>query len=112
MPAPSPSDVHVLTVAVVMMLVFHAVHTGILTLPSPICTDWIETVASFIKDNRVPLYEKINTITAQVAAIVEEMEQRNIIPWLNPLHLPWKFSDLEGIIFATELSQLIEANLM
>ncbi|KAJ7282414.1 hypothetical protein C8J57DRAFT_1295352 [Mycena rebaudengoi] len=112
MSAPSPTDVHVLTVAVVMMVVFHAVHTGILTLPSPTITDWLETVASFIEDNRVPLYKKVNTITAQVAAIVGAMKHRNIITQLNPLHLPWKFSDLEGTIFATELSQLIEANLM
>ncbi|KAJ7217463.1 hypothetical protein C8J57DRAFT_1395739 [Mycena rebaudengoi] len=110
MPAPSPSDVHVLTVAVVMMVVFHAVHTGILTLPSPTRTDWMETVASFIKDNRMPLYEKVNTITPQVAAIVGEMKHRNII--LNRLHLLWRFSDKEATIFATELSQLIEANLM
>ncbi|KAJ7253195.1 hypothetical protein C8J57DRAFT_1349098 [Mycena rebaudengoi] len=112
MPTPSPSDVHVLTVAVVMMVVFHAVHTGILTLPRPARTNWIETVASFIKDNKVPLYEKVNTITAQVAAIVGEMKHRNIIPRLNPLHLPWKFSDKKATIFATELSQSIEANLM
>ncbi|KAJ7282255.1 hypothetical protein C8J57DRAFT_1710478 [Mycena rebaudengoi] len=112
MPAASPTDVHVLTVAVVMMVVFHAVHTGILTLPSPTPADWIETVASFIEDNKVLLHEKVNTITAQVAAIVGQMKHRNIIPRLNPQHLPWKFSELEGTTFATELFQFIEANLM
>ncbi|KAJ7250567.1 hypothetical protein C8J57DRAFT_1520979 [Mycena rebaudengoi] len=112
MPAPSPSDVHILTVAVVMMVVFHAVHTGILTLPSPTPINWIETVASFIEDNKAPLHEKVNTINAQVAAIVGEMKHKNIVPRLNLRHLPWKFSDKEATIFATELSQSIEANLM
>jgi hypothetical protein len=96
----------------VMMVVFHAVHTGVLTLPSPTDTDWIETVASFIEDNKLPLYEKVKSITAQVAAIVGKMKHRDIIPPLNLRHLPWQFSDKEGTIFATELSQSIEANLM
>jgi hypothetical protein len=95
-----------------MMVVFHAVHKDILTLPSPTATDWIETVASFIEDNKVPLNEKVNTITAPVVAIVGQMKHRDIIPWLNLRHLPWKFSEQEGTIFATALSQLIEANLM
>ena len=69
-------------------------------------------MASFIEDKKVPLQEKANTITAQVAAIVGAMKHRNIIPSLNFLHRPWKFSDKEAITFATELSQAIQANLM
>jgi hypothetical protein len=91
-----------------MMVAIHAVHTGVLTLPSPTATDWTQIVASFIQANKVPPHEKVNTITVQVAAIVGKMKHRNI----NPCHLPWKFSDMEGTIFATELSQSIEANLM
>jgi hypothetical protein len=95
-----------------MMVVLHAVHTGVLTLQSPTITDWTETVVSFIEDNKLPLQEKVNTITAQVAAIVRQMKHRDIIPQLNPQYLPWKFSDIEATIFATELFQSIEANLM
>jgi hypothetical protein len=96
----------------VMMVVFHAVQPGVLTLVSSTAKDWIQTVASFIEDNKVPLHEKANTITAQVAVIVEEMKHRNIIAWLNLRHLPWEFPDMEATIFATELSQSIVANLM
>ncbi|KAJ7842271.1 hypothetical protein B0H14DRAFT_2781477 [Mycena olivaceomarginata] len=105
-----PTDVPVLAVAVLMMVVFHAVQPDVLT--SPTAKNWIQTVASFIEDNKVPLHEKANTITAQVAAIVGEMKHRNIIPQLNPRHLPWEFPDKEATIFATELSQSIVANLM
>ncbi|KAJ7690431.1 hypothetical protein B0H14DRAFT_2651347 [Mycena olivaceomarginata] len=66
----------------------------------------------FHEDNKVPLHKKANTITAQVAAIVEEMKHRNIVPRLNLRHLPWKFPDREATILATELSQSIMANLM
>jgi hypothetical protein len=95
----------------VMMVVFHAVQPAVLTLASS-PKDWIQTVASFIEDNKVPLHEKANTITAQVAAIVGEMKHRNIIPRLNLRHLPWKFPDREATILANELSQCIVANLM
>ncbi|KAJ6530096.1 hypothetical protein B0H19DRAFT_1273766 [Mycena capillaripes] len=112
MPAQSLTDVHIMTVAVVMMVVLHAVRTGILTTVYPNIPDWLQAIASFIEDNQVCLQEKANTITAQVAVIVGEMKHRNIIPPLNLLHLPWKFSEMEAKIFATELSQSIEANLM
>ncbi|KAJ7689091.1 hypothetical protein B0H14DRAFT_3051396 [Mycena olivaceomarginata] len=112
MPGPKPTDVPVLAVAVLMMVVFHAVQPSVLTLASPTAKDWIQTVASFIEDNKVPLHEKANTIIAQVAAIVGEMKHRNIIPQLNLLHLPWYFPDKKATIFATELSQSIVANLM
>lgn len=95
-----------------MMVVFHKVHTGVLTLSSPTTMDWMGTLGSFIEDNTFPLHKKINTITAQVAAIVAQMKHRNIIPQLSIRHLPWSFSDQEGTIFATKLSQSIEANLM
>jgi hypothetical protein len=95
-----------------MMTVFHAVHTNVLTLVSPTAKDWMQTMASFVEDNKVPLHENINTITAQVVAIVGEMKHRNIIPRVSLQHLPWKFSDEEATIFATELSQSVEANLM
>ncbi|KAJ7709406.1 hypothetical protein B0H16DRAFT_648483 [Mycena metata] len=97
---------------IVMMTVFHAVHTSVLTLASPTTTDWILTMASFVKDNKEPLHEKVNAITAPMAAIVGEMKHRNIIPRLNLPHLPWKFSDKEATFFATKLSESIEANLM
>jgi hypothetical protein len=96
----------------VMMVVFHAVQPAVLTLASSTPKYWIQTVASFIEDNKVPLQEKANTITVQVAAVVGAMKHRNIIPQLNPQHLPWEFSDEEAIILATELSQFIVANLM
>ncbi|KAJ7721226.1 hypothetical protein B0H14DRAFT_587251 [Mycena olivaceomarginata] len=101
-----------LAVAVLMMVVFHAVQPAVLTLVSSTAKDWIQTVASFIDDNKVPLHKKANTITAQVAAIVGDMKHRNIIPRLNLQHLPWKFPDREAAILATELSQSIVANLM
>ncbi|KAJ7721916.1 hypothetical protein B0H14DRAFT_3006869, partial [Mycena olivaceomarginata] len=107
-----PTDVSVLADAVLMMVVFHAVQPGVLTLVSPTAKDWIQTVASFIEDNKVPLNEKANTITTQVEALIGAMKHRNIIPQLNPRHLPWKFSDDEATIFATELSQFIVANPM
>jgi hypothetical protein len=72
----------------------------------------MQTVASFIEDNKVPLHEKANTIATQVAAIVEEMKHRNIIPELDLRDLPWEFPDKEATIFATELSQSILANLI
>jgi hypothetical protein len=96
----------------VMLVVFHAVQPGVLTLVSPTAKDWIQAVASFIEDNKVPLHEKANTITAQVAAIVGEMKHRNIIPRSILQHLPWEFPDKEATIFATELSQSVEANLI
>ncbi|KAJ7708486.1 hypothetical protein B0H14DRAFT_2646621 [Mycena olivaceomarginata] len=99
-----PTDVPVLAVAVFQ--------PGVLTLASSTAKDWILTVASFLEDNKVLLHEKANTITAQVAAIVGKMKHRNIIPRLNLRHLPWKFSDREATILATELSQSIVANLM
>ncbi|KAJ6572315.1 hypothetical protein B0H19DRAFT_1256206 [Mycena capillaripes] len=111
MPVPGPT-VHGLTVAVVMMVVFHAVHTSVLTLVSPTTMDWMQAVASFIEDNKVPLHEKANTILAHVAATVGEMKHRSIIPQLNPQHLPWEFSDMDATTFATELSQSIKGNLM
>ncbi|KAJ7801252.1 hypothetical protein B0H14DRAFT_2896581 [Mycena olivaceomarginata] len=115
MPAPvftNPTNVPVMAVAVLMMVVFHAVQPGVLALASPSPKDWRQTVASFIEHNKVPLQEKANTITTQVAAVVGAMKHRNIIPQLNPQHLPWEFSDEEATIFATELSQFIVANLM
>ncbi|KAJ7856112.1 hypothetical protein B0H14DRAFT_2753488 [Mycena olivaceomarginata] len=112
MPTPKPTEVPVMAVAVLMMVVFHAVQPAVLTLVSSTAKDWIQTVASFIEDNKVPLQEKANTITAQVAAVVGAMKHRNIIPQLNPQHLPWEFSDEEATVFATELSQFIVANLM
>ncbi|KAJ6569253.1 hypothetical protein B0H19DRAFT_1256901 [Mycena capillaripes] len=112
MPGQSPTDVHILTVAVVMIVVFHAVHASILTLVSPTIKDWTQSMATFIEDNKVPLHEKVNTITTQVAAIVGEMKYRKIIPRLNLRHLLWKFSDMEATIFATELSQSVKGNLM
>ncbi|KAJ7820360.1 hypothetical protein B0H14DRAFT_2834126 [Mycena olivaceomarginata] len=112
MPAPKPTEVPVMAVAVLMMVVFHAVQPAVLTLVSSTAKDWIQTVASFIEDNKVSLQEKANTITAQVAAVVGVMKHRNIIPQLNPQHLPWEFSGEEATIFATELSQCIVANLM
>ncbi|KAJ7784043.1 hypothetical protein B0H14DRAFT_2959301 [Mycena olivaceomarginata] len=112
MAASKPTDVPVLAVAVLMMVVFHAVQPSVLTLVSPTAKDWIQTVVSFVEDNKVPLHEKANTITAQVAAIVGQMKHRNIIPRLNLQHLPWEFPDKEATIFATELSQSIATNLM
>ncbi|KAJ7902632.1 hypothetical protein B0H14DRAFT_2666885 [Mycena olivaceomarginata] len=112
MPAPKPTDVPVLAITVLMMVIFHAVQPGVLTLASPTAKNWIPVVASFIEYNKVPLHKKANTITAQVAVIVGEMKHRNIIPQLNLLHLPWKFRDREATILATELSQSIVANLM
>ncbi|KAJ7318709.1 hypothetical protein DFH08DRAFT_891774 [Mycena albidolilacea] len=112
MPAPKPTDVPVLAVAVFVIVVFHAVQPDVLTLVSPTAKDWMQTVASFIEDNKVPLHKKANTITAQVAATIGEMKHRNIIPRLNLQHLPWEFPDKEARIFATELSQSIVANLM
>lgn len=106
-----PWIVHSL-LSTVMMVVFHTVQPGVLTLVSPTINNWLQTVVSFIEDNKVPLHEKANTITAQAAAIIGEMKHRNIIPQLNLLHLPWKFTDMEATIFATELSQCIAANLM
>ncbi|KAJ6447813.1 hypothetical protein C8R45DRAFT_1047213 [Mycena sanguinolenta] len=111
-PDPKPTDLHVLAVAVLLMVVFHAVHTSILTVVSHTTADWIQTVASFIEDNKVPLHEKANNITAQVSAIIGEMKHRNIIPSLNLLHRPWKLSDKQAETFATELSEAIQANLM
>jgi hypothetical protein len=95
-----------------MMVVFHAVQPDVLTLVSPTVKDWIQTVASFIEDNKVPLHEKANTITAQVAAIVGEMRRRSIIPRLDFRRPPWEFADEEATIFATALSQCIAVNLM
>ncbi|KAJ7318719.1 hypothetical protein DFH08DRAFT_819618 [Mycena albidolilacea] len=108
----NPTDVSVLAVTILMMVVFHAVQPDVLTLVAPTVKDWIQTVASFIEDNKVPLCRKADIITAQVAAIVEEMKHRNIIPQLNLQHLTWDFPDEEATIFATELSQSIMANLM
>ncbi|KAJ6454330.1 hypothetical protein C8R45DRAFT_1037826 [Mycena sanguinolenta] len=112
MPDPTPTDLHVLAIAVLLIIVFHAVHRSVLTSVSHTTADWIQTVASFIEDNKVPLHEKANNITAQIAAIVGEMKHRNIIPSLNLHYLPWKLSDKEATTFATELSQAIQANLM
>ncbi|KAJ7755402.1 hypothetical protein B0H14DRAFT_415334 [Mycena olivaceomarginata] len=112
MPAPKPTDVYVLAVAVLMMVVFYAVQPDVLTLVSPTVNNWIQTVTSFIEDNKVPLHEKANTITAQVAAIVGEMRRRSIVPQLDFRHPPWGFADEEATIFATELSQCIAVNLM
>jgi hypothetical protein len=95
-----------------MIVVFHAVQPAVLTLASSTAKDWLQTVASFMEDNKVPMHEKANTIAAQVEALIGAMKHRNIIPQLNPRHLPWKFSDKEATIFATELSQFIVANLM
>ncbi|KAJ7264104.1 hypothetical protein B0H12DRAFT_1102861 [Mycena haematopus] len=102
------TDVHTLTVAVVMMVVLHAVHAGVLTSVDTSPTNWAQTVASFIEDNQVPLQEKVNTVSAQVAVIVVEMQHRR----LNLLHRPWNFSDRESLKFATDLSKLIKTNLM
>ncbi|KAJ6453987.1 hypothetical protein C8R45DRAFT_1038627 [Mycena sanguinolenta] len=109
---PKPTDLHVLAVAVLLIIVFHAVHTSVLNGLAPDTADWMQTVASFIEDNKVPLHEKANNITAQVAAIVGEMKHSNIIPPLNLLHRPWKLSDKQAETFATELSQAIQTNLM
>jgi precorrin isomerase len=93
----------------VFIVVLHAVHTGVLTLPTITTADWIGPLTSFIEDNKILLHEKVNIITAQVTAIVGKMQHRNIIQRL--VHLPWKFSAMEATIFATELSQSIEPNL-
>ncbi|KAF7360921.1 hypothetical protein MSAN_01122000 [Mycena sanguinolenta] len=104
-----PTDVHVLSVTVLTMVVFHAVHTSVLTSASHTTQKWIPAVTSFIEDNKLPLQEKANTIAPQVAAIVGRMKKRSLIPLLN---LSWDFSEKEATTFATELSQCIEANLM
>ncbi|KAF7360934.1 hypothetical protein MSAN_01123400 [Mycena sanguinolenta] len=109
---PQPTDIDVLAVAVLIMVVFHAVHTRVLTLVTHTTTDWIQTMVSFLEDNKVPLQEKANTIAAQVAAIVQEMKHQNVIPSLNLRHLPWNFSDKEATTFATQLYKCIAANLM
>ncbi|KAF7360924.1 hypothetical protein MSAN_01122300 [Mycena sanguinolenta] len=112
MPDLQPTDIHVLAVAILIMVVFHSVQASVLTLVSHITADWIQTVTSFIVNNKVPLQEKAITITAQVAAIIGEMKHRNIIPLQNLQHLPWEFLDEDATTFATELSQCIKANLM
>ncbi|KAJ6454318.1 hypothetical protein C8R45DRAFT_1037782 [Mycena sanguinolenta] len=112
MPDSNPTDLHVLAVAVLLMVVFHAVHTSVLTVVSHTTADWIQTVASFIEDNKASLHEKANNITAQIAAIVGEMKHRTIILPLDRPHLPWYFLDEQATAFATELSQAIQANLM
>jgi hypothetical protein len=94
----------------VSIVVLHAVHTGVLTLPTATTADWTGPLASFIEDNKILMHEKVNIITAQVTAIVGKIEHRNIIPQL--VHLPWKFSPMEATIFVTELSQSIKTNLM
>ncbi|KAF7360912.1 hypothetical protein MSAN_01121100 [Mycena sanguinolenta] len=112
MPDPKPTDVHVLAIVVLIQVVFHAVHARVLALASHTTTDWIQTVASFIKDNKVSLQEKAETIAAQVAAIIQEMTHRDVIPSWNPQHDPWRFSEENVTTLATELSQCVKANLM
>ncbi|KAJ7118162.1 hypothetical protein C8R44DRAFT_738111 [Mycena epipterygia] len=104
----SLNDTEVLTLAVLVLAVMHAVQTKVITTPS----NWITPIQSFLEHHAGPVQEKILLIHSQIAVIVEEIEKsRNMLSRLKHASA-WSFSLQEAEVFAKQLAQCVEENLL
>ncbi|KAJ7765641.1 hypothetical protein B0H16DRAFT_1523818 [Mycena metata] len=110
---PSLTDVEVLTLAVLVMVLIHAVHAEILLSVYTTPADWILAIDAFLEHHKDHLQEKADTIGSQVAPIVAEIENRSIIPEPKTIGPnTWHFSSQEAYVFAERLTECVKANLM
>ncbi|KAJ7118190.1 hypothetical protein C8R44DRAFT_923383 [Mycena epipterygia] len=102
----SLNDTEVLTLAVLVLAVMHAVQTEVTTTSS----HWIPAIKSFLEHHAGPVQEKFLLIHSQIAVIVEEIEKsRKILT--QPKHAgAWRFSLQQAEVFAKRLAQCVEEN--
>jgi len=95
----------------VVMILTLAIHIKVLSKPHPNVPDWISAICHFLIDHHEIVQDKVCIIHANVANIVREIEDKNIITkWVTINR--WKFSDEEAEIFASKLIQCVQSNLM
>ncbi|KAJ7118168.1 hypothetical protein C8R44DRAFT_790354, partial [Mycena epipterygia] len=105
---PSLNDTELLTLAVLVLAVMHAVQTEVTTTSS----HWIPAIKSFLEHHAGPVQEKLLSIHSQIAVIVEEIEKsRNILTQLKRAGA-WRFLLQEAEVFAKQLAQCVEENLL
>jgi len=105
------NDVEVLTLAVLVMVLMHAVMREVLSSTSGSKSDWISAISHIVVVHDDLVQHKVRTISVQVEAIVREMKDRNIITKLK-LASKWKFSQEEAHMFARRLNKCVKDNLM
>jgi len=93
------------------MVLIHAVHTQVLSSISPIQPNWSSAISSFLENHQKLVQEKVCILTSQVAAIVGEIKDRNILTKYKII-TTWKFSDKEAEMFAVKFSKCVDDNLM
>jgi len=109
--SPTMNDVEVLTLAVLVMVLMHAVMREVLSSTSGSKSDWISAISHIVVVHDDLVQHKVRTISVQVEAIVREMKDRNIITKLK-LASKWKFSQEEAHMFARRLNKCVKDNLM
>ncbi|KAJ7104812.1 hypothetical protein C8R44DRAFT_807119 [Mycena epipterygia] len=105
---PSLNDTEVLTLTALVLVVMHAVQTEVTTTSSY----WITAIKSFLEHHAGPVQEKFLSIHSQIAVIMEEIKKsRNILTRIRHASV-WRFSLQEAEVFAKQLAQCVEENLL
>ena len=93
------------------MVLIHAVHTQVLPSNTPTLPNWVSAISPFLENHQKLVQEKVCILTSQVAAIVGEIKDMNILTKYKII-TTWKFSDEEARMFAVKLSKCVNDNLM
>ena len=93
------------------MVLMHAVHTQVLPSNTPTLPNWVSAISSFLENHQKLVQEKVCILTSQVAAIVGEIKDMNILTKYKII-TTWKFSHEEAQMFAVKLSKCVDDNLM
>jgi hypothetical protein len=93
------------------MVLVHAVSTKVLSGPSSNMKDWISAISQVLVDHHDIVQDKVCVIGGEVAVIVGEVEERNIIRKWKFVRM-WKFSDQEAEMFASKLNKCVKDNLI
>jgi len=92
------------------MVLLHAVHTQLLSsIATPL--GWVSAISAFLKNHQKLVQEKVCILTSQVASIVGEIKDMNILTKYKIITM-WKFSHEEAHMFAVKLSKCVNDNLM
>jgi hypothetical protein len=95
----------------VVMVLMHAVHDQVLSNPFPTVSAWISAISPILLNHHDIVQDKVRTIGAEVAMIVGEIEDRNILTKWKIVG-KWKFSSKEAETFAGKLHNCVQDNLM
>jgi hypothetical protein len=95
----------------VVMVLMHAVHDQVLSNRFTTVSAWISAISPILLNRHDIVQDKVCTIGAEVAMIVGEIEDRNIVTQWKIVS-KWKFSSKEAETFAGKLHNCVQHNLM